>query len=132
MRPLRRAVPRDGPAFDSERGDRRQQVRHGEAKLRLDAVNNRDKNFTTGKVARRWAQLEESVARYLAQLDTADRQEPTEALAIKALHLKENAKLESEMLRLSAYEHAMLMSADKQVSLTDPDSRSHVEDMLPA
>ena len=92
---------------------------------KFKAVNNRDKNYTEGKVARRWAQLEESVARYLSQLDTADRQEPSEALAIKALHLKEKmAKLESEMLRLSAHEHAMLMSADKQVSLTDPDSRS--------
>ena len=92
---------------------------------KFKAVNNRDRNFTAGKIERRWAQLEESVARYLAQLDTADRQEPTEALAIKAQHLKEKmAKLESEMLRLSAYEHAMLMSADKQVSLTDPDSRS--------
>jgi len=92
---------------------------------KFKAVNNRDKNFTAGKIERRWAQLEESVARYLAQLDTADRQEPTEALAMKAQHLKEKmAKLESEMLRLSAYEHAMLMSADKQVSLTDPDSRS--------
>jgi transposase len=92
---------------------------------KFKAVNNRDKNFTEAKVARRWAQLEESVARYLAQLDTADRQEPSEALAIKALHLKEKmAKLESEMLKLSAHEHAMLMADDKQVSLTDPDSRS--------
>ncbi len=92
---------------------------------KFKAVNNRDKNFTEAKVARRWAQLEESVARYLSQLDTADRQEPSEALAIKALHLKEKmAKLESEMLKLSAHEHAMRMSADKQVSLTDPDSRS--------
>jgi transposase len=90
---------------------------------KFKAVNNRDKNFTEGKVARRWAQLEESVARYLSQLDTADRQEPSEALAIKALHLKEKmAKLDSEMLKLSAHEHAMLLSADKQVSLTDPEA----------
>jgi len=92
---------------------------------KFKAVNNRDKNFTEGKVARRWAQLEESVARYLSQLDTADRQEPSEALAIKAIHLKEKmAKLESEMGKLSAHEHTMLMSADKQISLTDPDSRA--------
>jgi hypothetical protein len=44
-------------------------------------VNNRDKNFARAKVERRRAQLEESVARYLSQLDTADRQQPTEALA---------------------------------------------------
>ncbi|WP_119305234.1 hypothetical protein [Dongia deserti] len=38
---------------------------------------------------RRRAQLEESVVRYLDQLGTADRHEPTEALATKAEHLKE-------------------------------------------
>jgi rubrerythrin len=48
--------------------------------------------------------LEQSVARYLAQLDAADRQEPTEALAAKAKHLKEKlVKLKSEMDKLSAY-----------------------------
>src|SRR3954469_6005061 len=54
---------------------------------KFKAVNNRDRNFTRGKVERRRAQLEESVARYLSQLDTADRQEPTEALAAKVTRL---------------------------------------------
>ena len=44
---------------------------------KFKAVNNRDKNFTTGKIERRRKQLEDSVARYLAQLETADRQEPS-------------------------------------------------------
>src|ERR1051325_72263 len=35
---------------------------------KFKAVNARDKNFTKGKVERRRAQLEDSVARYLAQL----------------------------------------------------------------
>src|SRR5688500_3156955 len=34
---------------------------------KFKAVNNRDRNFTRGKVERRRAQLEESVARYLSQ-----------------------------------------------------------------
>src|SRR6516162_2946435 len=73
---------------------------------KFKAVNNRDKNFTRGKVERRRAQLEESVARYLAQLDTADRQEPSEELAAKTDHLKEKlTKLESEMQRLAAMEN---------------------------
>ena len=42
---------------------------------KFKAVNNRDKNFTRAKMDRRMAQIEESVARYLAQLDSADRQE---------------------------------------------------------
>ncbi len=92
---------------------------------KFKAVNNRDKNFTRNKVERRRTQLEESVARYLAQLDTADRQEPSEELAAKAEHLKEKlVKLEGEMQRLAAMEKMMLASPDQQISLTDPDSRS--------
>jgi transposase len=92
---------------------------------KFKAVNTRDKNFTRGKVERRRAQLEESVGRYLAQLDTADRQEPSEGLAAKTDHLKEKlAKLETEMQRLTAMEKLMLASPDQQISLTDPDSRS--------
>jgi transposase len=92
---------------------------------KFKAVNTRGKNYTRGKVERRRAQLEKSVARYLAQLDTADLQEPSEELAAKTAHLKEKlVKLESEMQRLAAMEKLMLASLDQQISLTDPDSRS--------
>jgi hypothetical protein len=88
-------------------------------------VNNRDKNFTRAKVERRRSQLEESVARYLSQLDTADRQEPTEALAERATRLKEKlVKLKEQMAKLAVHEKQMLASPDQQISLTDPDSRS--------
>src|SRR3990172_6479372 len=56
---------------------------------KFKAVNNRDRNFTRAKVERRRAQLEESVARYLSQLDTADRQEPSEPLSATTTRLKE-------------------------------------------
>jgi hypothetical protein len=92
---------------------------------KFKAVNNRDKNFTRAKVERRQTQLEESVARYLSQLDTADRHDPTEALAVKTTRLKEKlAKLQEEIGKLAAYEKQMLTSPDEQISLTDPDSRS--------
>ena len=92
---------------------------------KFKAVNNRDRNFTSAKVERRRKQLEESVARYLGQLDTADRQEPSEALAAKTAHLKEKlVKLDEEMKKLGAIEKQMLASPDQQISLTDPDSRS--------
>jgi transposase len=92
---------------------------------KFKAVNNRDRNFTRAKVERRRAQLEESVARYLSQLDTADRQEPSEALATKTARLKEKlAKLGDEMRRLDGLEARMLAAPDQQISLTDPDSRS--------
>ena len=92
---------------------------------KFKAVNNRDRNFTRGKIDRRRAQLEESVARYLSQLDTADRHEPSETLALKTTRLKEKLdKLKEEMAKLAAYEKLMLASPDQQISLTDPDSRS--------
>src|SRR5438874_6338168 len=92
---------------------------------KFKAVNNRDKNFTRAKMERRLAQIEESVARYLSQLDTADLQEPSEALEIWTSHIQDKlAKLASEVERLKAIEKAMLASPDQQISLTDPDSRS--------
>jgi transposase len=92
---------------------------------KFKAVNNRDKNFTRAKVERRRGQIEESVARYLQQLDTADRHEPTKALAARTTRLKEKiARLEQEMQRLAELEAQMLASPDQQISLTDPDARS--------
>src|SRR5262245_59435295 len=68
---------------------------------KFKAVNNRDKNFTRAKMDRRMAQIEESVARYLQQLDTADRQEPSEALQTKTRALKDKiAKLKQQMQHL--------------------------------
>jgi transposase len=92
---------------------------------KFKAVNNRDKNFTKAKVERRRKQLEESVSRYLSQLDTADLQEQTEAITLKTIRLKDKLeKLHSEMAKLDAMEKQMLASPDEQISLTDPDSRS--------
>jgi transposase len=92
---------------------------------KFKAVNNRDRNFTRAKMDRRMAQIEESVARYLQQLDTADRQEPSEALKTKASRLKEKiAKLKEQMQRLEILKVKMLATPDQQISLTDPDSRS--------
>jgi transposase len=92
---------------------------------KFKAVNNRDRNFTRAKMARRRAQIEASVARYLQQLDTADRQEPSDAIATKTTRLKEKiAKLGEEMKRLAVIEAQMLAVPDQQVSLTDPDARS--------
>jgi transposase len=92
---------------------------------KFKAVNNRDRNFTRAKMERRMAQIEESVARYLQQLDTADRQEPSEALKAKTNRLKEKiAKLKEQMWRLEILKVKMLATPDQQISLTDPDARS--------
>jgi transposase len=92
---------------------------------KFKAVNNRDRNFTRAKMERRVAQIEASVARYLQQLDTADRQEPSEALKTKTSGLKDKIeKLKQQMRRLAALKADMLATPDQQISLTDPDARS--------
>jgi len=102
----------------------------GEASVAIDgskfkAVNARDRNFTAAKMKRRMAQIEESVARYLHQLDSADRQEPSLARETRIERLQDKiAKLKEEMVRLEALETERLATPDGQISLTDPDARS--------
>src|SRR3977135_508040 len=92
---------------------------------KFKAVNNRDKNFKRAKMDRRMAHIEEIFSRYLQQLNTADRQEPSEALKTKTSRLKEKiAKLKQQMQRLEVLKVQMLATPDQQISLTDPDSRS--------
>jgi len=92
---------------------------------KFKAVNSRDKNFTRAKMKRRLEQIEESVGRYLAQLDSADRQEPSLGRTTKTDRLADKiATLKEEMRRLEELEVEMLATPDQQVSLTDPDARS--------
>jgi transposase len=92
---------------------------------KFKAVNNRDRNFTRAKMQRRMAQIANSVARYLEQLDSVDRQEPSPARSLKTTRLSEKiAKLREEMQRLQALEAEILASPDRQISLSDPDARS--------
>ena len=97
---------------------------------KFKAVNSRDNNFTKGKLERRLKQIEESVARYLSQIDTADRhaaagEDASETVVLTKTRLKEKlAKLEEEVKRLKGIEKQVLASPDQQVSLTDPDCRS--------
>ena len=92
---------------------------------KFKAVNARDRNFTRAKMKRRLEQIEESVTRYLHQLDSADRQEASLARESKIERLTDKiAKLKQEMRRLKALETQMLASPDQQISLSDPDARA--------
>ncbi len=91
---------------------------------KFKAVNNRDRNFTNAKLQRRMAEIESSISRYLAGLDTADRQEPAVAHAkTERLHDK-IAALKAQMKELKEMEVRLTAAPDKQISLTDPDARS--------
>jgi len=73
---------------------------------------------------RRLAQIDESIARYLSQLDSADRQGEAVPEA-KITRLNEKiAALRQEIQRLNALNTQMMRTEDQQISLTDPDARS--------
>jgi transposase len=91
---------------------------------RFKAVNNRDKNFTVAKVAKRIEQVEASIARYLTALDRADRQDDDVAEARTVRLTEKIAGLRQQMQSLKAMGERVEASPDKQVSLTDPDARS--------
>jgi transposase len=91
---------------------------------KFKAVNMRDRNFTQAKMQRRLEQIDESIRRYLLQLDSADRQGPAVPEA-KITRLNEKiATLRQEIQRLNALNAQMMQTEDKQISLTDPDARS--------
>ncbi|MBB5696363.1 IS1182 family transposase [Muricoccus pecuniae] len=91
---------------------------------KFKAVNNRDKNYTPYKLQRRIEQVEENIARYMAAMDAADRQEDEVAQA-KSVRLKDKiAALREQARQFRAMEQTIEEAPDRQVSLTDPDARS--------
>ncbi len=91
---------------------------------KFKAVNARDKNFTEAKMKRRLERIEESIARYIAQLETADRRGDAMPEAKVARFKEKIVKLNEEIARLNAINAEMMKSKDRQISLTDPDARS--------
>jgi transposase len=88
------------------------------------AVNNRNRNFTGNKIKQRIKQIDDSIKRFLFEIGSADRQE-TAASKGKSVRLKDKiAKLKKEVAYLNEMERTTQALPDKQVSLTDPDSRA--------
>ena len=72
---------------------------------KFKAVNNRDRNFTDAKIKRRMEQIEQSIDRYLAAMDTADRTR-SEVPEPKVARLKDKIeKLKAQMQGLKEMEH---------------------------
>ncbi|HDR8929353.1 TPA: IS1182 family transposase, partial [Burkholderia vietnamiensis] len=91
---------------------------------KFKAVNSRDNNFTPNKIAKRQEQIEQSIQRYLDALETADRTQPAEVEA-KTERLGEKIETLREQMRdLDRAAELLNDLPEKQVSLTDPDSRS--------
>jgi transposase len=94
---------------------------------KFKAVNSPDKNFTQAKVTKRIADLEASIARYLGEMDRADRDggnDPELAVAQVARLGEKIEVLKTKMAELRVMEQAVEAAPDKQISLTDPDARA--------
>ena len=91
---------------------------------KFKAVNTRDRNFSRNSIKRRMDQVEASIERYMAALETADSQEGELAKA-KSERLKDKiASLKRQMAEFKALEVDVHAALDQQISLTDPDARS--------
>lgn len=91
---------------------------------KFKAVNNRDKNFTPHKLAQRMKQIDESIERYLQELDTADRTQAAHSVKNAQRIQEKLAKLNHQMAYLREIEDQLKQQPDEQISLTDPDARS--------
>ncbi|RKZ62444.1 MAG: IS1182 family transposase [Gammaproteobacteria bacterium] len=91
---------------------------------KFKAVNNRDRNFTRAKLKRRLEDIDKSIDRYLAQIESADRLDASIAKSKTEKLENKITKLKKEIERLNDIEVQLEATSDKQISLTDPDSRS--------
>jgi len=96
---------------------------------KFKAVNNRKRNFSEKRLERAIAAIDEKVAAYVVTLDEGDR-EDTQAPSTKmptAEELRQKiAALKERKTKYEALSTELKESGEKQISLTDPDSRSMV------
>ena len=91
---------------------------------KFKAVNNRERNYTPGKIERRERELEESIQRYLEALETADRTQPAEVQAKTERLQGKVQKMRQRMQELQAVKAQLDTLPDRQLSQTDPDARA--------
>jgi transposase len=91
---------------------------------KFKAVNNRDRNYTPRKLEQRIKQVQDSIDRYLQELDTADRTQPEDLPARTERIQDKLGKLRSQMSQLRQVQQELPTQPDGQLSLTDPDARS--------
>ena len=91
---------------------------------KFKAVNNRERNFTPGKIERRERELQESIQRYLDALETADRTQPAEMRAKTERLQGKIQKMRERLQGLQVMKAQLEALPDRQISHTDPDARA--------
>ena len=94
---------------------------------KFKAVNSRKNNYNQKKIERHQQFIGDKTAKYLQQLDELDKEENNnnDELLLKKEKIQEGlAKLKERTIKYDNLQQQLDNTTDKQVSTTDPDSRS--------
>jgi transposase len=94
---------------------------------KFKAVNSKKNNYNQKKIDKHRQFIEDKTARYLQELDELDRQEDTcsDELQVKKEKITEGlAKLKERTIKYDTLQQQLNDTDDKQISTTDPASRS--------
>lgn len=95
---------------------------------KFKAVNSKKNNYSQKKIDRYRQFIEDKTTRYLAELDELDQQENTacnDELQLKKDKIAQGlAKLKDRTIKYENLQQQLDAATDKQISTTDPDSRS--------
>jgi transposase len=91
---------------------------------KFKAVNSKSNNLNEKTVALRLKRVEEKIAEYFREMDENDKADSGKAESLKVYELKEKInKLEEKKQLYEQVQSQMKQTGQKEVSLTDPDSR---------
>ena len=95
---------------------------------KFKAVNSKKNNFNQNKIDKHQQFIKDKTNKYLQELDELDRQEANlcaDELAVKKEKIAQGlAKLKERTIKYDTLQKQLNQTDDKQVSTTDPDSRS--------
>ena len=94
---------------------------------KFKAVNSRKNNYNQKKIAKHQQFIQDKAAKYLQQLDELDKEENNnnDELALKKEKIAQGlAKLKERSIKYDTLQQQLAETSDKQISTTDPESRS--------
>ena len=95
---------------------------------KFKAVNSKKNNYNQKKIDKYRQFIEDKTTKYLQQLDELDKEESTainDELTLKKEKIKQGlAKLQERTIKYDSLQQQLDATVDKQISTTDPDSRS--------
>jgi len=87
---------------------------------KFKAVNNKAKNYTVAKIKSNIKKTEDSIQKFMEQMDAADK---AESGAKSGVSPEKLAWFKARLAELKLIEQQVLAHPDKQISQTDPDAR---------